>query len=88
MRPDLALDRDGAVLSRWDDDPWVRAAYCTPTPGRDVDQLTRPVGPLHFCGEHTAGAFAALMEGALRSGLRAAHDLLRDRHAAGRTTRP
>jgi monoamine oxidase len=82
LRPDLALDRDGAVLSRWDDDPWVRAAYCTPTPGRSVEELTRPIGPLHFCGEHTADAFAALMEGALRSGLRAAADVLRGPRAA------
>ncbi len=27
LRPELALEPDGAVLSTWDDDPWVGAAY-------------------------------------------------------------
>ena len=31
LRPDLELDR-GTVLSTWDDDPWVQAAYSTRTP--------------------------------------------------------
>jgi monoamine oxidase len=34
------------------------------------------VDPLHVCGEHTAGDFHALMEGALRSGLRVASEIL------------
>jgi monoamine oxidase len=78
LRPDLELDR-GAVLSTWDDDPWVQAAYSTRTPAFRPDDpalLARPVGPLHFAGEHTAGPWSGLMEGALRSGHRAATDLL------------
>jgi monoamine oxidase len=78
LRPDLALDR-GAVLSTWDDDPWVEAAYSTRAPAfrpDDPDLLARPVGPLHFAGEHTAGPWSGLMEGALRSGQRAAAELL------------
>jgi monoamine oxidase len=78
LRPDLDLEED-AVLSTWDDDPWVEAAYSTRTPGfrpGDPDLLARPVGPLQFAGEHTAGPWSGLMEGALRSGLRAAADLL------------
>jgi monoamine oxidase len=75
LRPDLALDGDGALLSTWQDDPWARAAYSTPSAGDD-SALTAPVGPLYFCGEHTAGEFAALMEGALRSGVRAAGQVL------------
>ena len=78
LRPDLALDR-GAVLSTWDDNPWVEAAYSTRTPAfrpDDPDLLARPVGPLHFAGEHTAGPWSGLMEGALRSGHRAAAELL------------
>ena len=83
LRPDLALDR-GAVLSTWDDDPWIEAAYSTRTPGfrpDDPDLLARPVGPLHFAGEHTAGPWSGLMEGALRSGHRAATELLASRGA-------
>ena len=33
-------------------------------------------GPFHACGEHTAGEVHALMEGALRSGVRAAREIL------------
>jgi monoamine oxidase len=80
LRPELALDPSGAVLSTWDDDPWVRGAYSTTTPSTDTTILTRPAGPLVFCGEHTAGAYSATMEGGLRSGLRAAADLLPARH--------
>ncbi|HKP98900.1 MAG TPA: FAD-dependent oxidoreductase, partial [Actinomycetes bacterium] len=76
--PDLDLD-GGALLSTWDDDPFIEAAYSTRTPAfdpGDPDLLARPVGPLHFAGEHTAGPWSGLMEGALRSGFRAAGDLL------------
>jgi len=77
LRPDLVLQRDGALLSTWDDDPWLAAAYSTRTPaGSTGDLLTEPVGPLVFCGEHTAGEWSGLMEGALRSGVRAADQVL------------
>ena len=79
LRPDLDLDEAGVVLSTWDDDPWVQAAYSTrgvAVDPADAELLARPVGPLHFAGEHTAGAWAGLMEGALRSGARAAAELL------------
>jgi monoamine oxidase len=76
LRSDLELDTRGAVLSTWDDDPWVRAAYST-TPPPDVEAAVRnPTGPLAFAGEHTAGQHHALMEGAIRSGRRAARSLL------------
>ena len=86
LRPDLALDR-GAVLSTWDDDPWIQAAYSTRTPAfdpADPGRLAQPVGPLHFAGEHTAGPFTGLMEGAMRSGHRAAAELLATRPAPAR----
>ena len=77
LRPDLDLETTGAVLSTWSDDPWVRAAYST-SPPPEVEAATRePTGPLAFAGEHTAGEFFALMEGAIRSGRRAARSLLR-----------
>jgi hypothetical protein len=34
------------------------------------------LGRVHFAGEHTAGAWSGLMEGALRSGARAASEVL------------
>ena len=77
LRGDLDLDASGAVVSTWDDDPWVRAAYST-SPPPEVEAATRtPTGPLAFAGEHTAGEHHALMEGAIRSGRRAALSLVR-----------
>jgi monoamine oxidase len=75
LRGDLDLDRAGAVLSTWADDPWVRAAYSTSPPAEVEAATTAPTGPLAFAGEHTAGRYAALMEGAIRSGRRAARSL-------------
>ena len=72
LRPDLALDQGGAVLSTWDDDPWVGAAYSISSTPDQAAALAEPVGPLEFAGEHTGGPFSGLMEGAIRSGRRAA----------------
>ena len=79
LRPDLDLDvGTDAVLSTWADDRWVHGAYSARSASvpLDTEALRRPVGPLFFAGEHTAGAWHGLMEGALRSGERAAQELL------------
>jgi monoamine oxidase len=76
LRPDLELDPAGAVLSTWTDDPWARAAYSVERPPEAAAILAEPLGPLAFAGEHTVEASSALMEGALRSGQRAASQLL------------
>ncbi len=81
LRGDLDLDRDGALLSTWADDPWVRAAYSTSPPATVAEAVEEPTGPLAFAGEHTAGPYAALMEGAIRSGQRAARSLMRQPHS-------
>ena len=73
LRPDLALVQGGAVLSTWDDDPWVEGAYSVSAPGPEA---WRPTGPFHACGEHTHDAHRALMDGALASGLRVATEIL------------
>jgi monoamine oxidase len=76
LRPDLALQPDRAVLSTWDDDGWVGAAYSiSPRPGL-AESLIERVGPLAFAGEHAGGRFNGLMEGAIRSGHVAARRLL------------
>ncbi len=77
LRPDLPLLADGAVISTWSDDPWARAAYSVSPSAEVTAALAEPVGPLVFAGEHTAGPYAALMEGAVRSGRRAAEQILR-----------
>jgi monoamine oxidase len=75
LRPDLELEPEGSLLSTWDDDPWVGAAYSVRVPDAVTAALTRRWGALTFAGEHTAGEHHGLMEGALRSGRRAAQQL-------------
>lgn len=76
LRPELDLEEDGIVLSTWADDEWVGAAYSV-SPGPDLSaELAAPCGPIYFAGEHTAGDFSGLMEGALRSGEAAAESIL------------
>ena len=77
LRPELDLEPDGAMLTTWGDDPWAVGAYSAPSLSSPLqtEELVRPVGSLAFAGEHTAGEWHGLMEGALRSGLRAAADL-------------
>jgi len=74
LRPDLALLSDDVVFKNWDADPWVGAAYSCDRP---LPSAWSPAGPFHACGEHTCGGNAALMDGALASGLRVAHEILR-----------
>ena len=79
LRPELELNRNRVLLSTWHEDPWVRGSYSArsvSSPLRDAE-LSTPIGPLHFAGEHTAGDWHGLMEGALRSGERAARQAIR-----------
>jgi monoamine oxidase len=78
LRPDLALDPGEALVATWSDDPWVRGSYSARSTGSPLDTaaLAAPVGPIVFAGEHTAGEWHGLMEGGLRSGIRAARQLL------------
>ncbi len=82
LRPELDTDPAGALLTTWNDDPWAGESYTADTiavaPG-DADLIAAPAGRVHFAGEHTAGAWAGLMEGALRSGERAAREVLAGR---------
>jgi monoamine oxidase len=78
LRPELELNPEAALLSTWHDDPWVRGSYSArslSSPLRDTE-LSKPIGPLYLAGEHTAGDWHGLMEGALRSGKRAARQVL------------
>ena len=78
LRPELELEPDGALLSTWSDDPLIGAAYSLPAPAERLETLRAPLagGRIQFAGEHLAGQFSALMEGALRSGRDAARRLL------------
>jgi monoamine oxidase len=75
----LAADLSRAMLTTWNDDPWAGESYSALTvtvADGDDELVTAPLGRVHFAGEHTAGAWAGLMEGALRSGARAADEVL------------
>jgi monoamine oxidase len=63
----LAL-ADGAVLTTWPDGAYSAARL-------DEAALAARAVRLHFAGEHTAGPWAGLMEGAQRSGIRAAREI-------------
>lgn len=77
MNPDLTFV-DEPVLYTWGDDPYTLGAYSSWDPGswarRDV--FARPVGRIAFAGEHTAEGHHGTMEGAIRSGRRAARQVL------------
>ena len=63
----------------WEEDPYARGGYAFLDPGfrpawRPL--LSRPAGRLFFAGEHTSDDFQGYMEGAARSGMRAAAEVL------------
>jgi monoamine oxidase len=70
---------DGASVADWSIDPWARGGYAV-FPVRSAGAaaaLARPVNrTLFFAGEATAGGLAGTVEGALRSGERAAGEVL------------
>ena len=82
-RPDLSLDPGDALLTDWGADPWALGAYSYPLPGAwagggpvEPDRRARLIGGVVLAGEWPAGPWSGFMEGALRSGERAAADVL------------
>ncbi|HEX9240844.1 MAG TPA: NAD(P)/FAD-dependent oxidoreductase [Anaeromyxobacter sp.] len=70
---------DGATVVDWTRDPYARGGYAVFPVGSAAAPLVlaRPVDEtLFFAGEATAGGLAGTVEGALRSGERAAHEAL------------
>ena len=78
LNPGLKLEGHPLVKT-WEDDPLTFGAYSA-WDNRSwdrLDQFTRTVGRLCFAGEHTAGPDShGTMNGALRSGHRAANQAL------------
>ncbi|WP_019969487.1 NAD(P)/FAD-dependent oxidoreductase [Mycobacterium sp. 141] len=78
LRPDLAIG-DCVIATVWTDEEFSRGAYTGHAPSftaKDAEALERPVGFIHFAGEYTEPVYTGLMEGALRSGERAAARIL------------
>ena len=75
VRPDLDLDFDNAGTQTWADDPYAQGLYTHVRPGdRPNDELLRQRhGRLVLAGEFTDDVWSGFMEGAIRSGQRAAH---------------
>ncbi|SRR5712691_2753825 len=67
---DLGLSLADTTMSYYSREP-----AAAPTTTAD-ELIAQPSGRIYFAGEHTAGDWAGLMEGALRSGLRAADEVL------------
>jgi monoamine oxidase len=71
-----------AASVSWPVEPYSRGAWMAPRPGQVApywEALREPAGRIHLAGEHTDDLYPGYMEGAVRSGLRAAR---RVRHAA------
>lgn len=64
----------------WAQEPWTRGCYgCMFTPGGWTefgDALRAPIGRIHWAGSETATVWNGYMDGAVRSGERAAHEIL------------
>ncbi|MGA0123250.1 MAG: flavin monoamine oxidase family protein [Gaiellales bacterium] len=78
--PELPLDEGlRPRLTRWIDAEWTGGSYSVIgalPDGRDRHPVGDAVGPIAFAGEHTAPApWTATIEGAIRSGARAADDV-------------
>jgi len=77
VHPRIGEFCEGGVVKAWSEDPYALAAYSWAGPGdvgRYLESLQRPHGRIHFAGEHTS-ILSASMEGALRSGVRAAREV-------------
>jgi monoamine oxidase len=70
----------GFVERSWADEEWTRGCYgCFMTPGGWTgfgDALRAPIGPIHWAGAETAIVWNGYMDGAVRSGERAAGEAL------------
>jgi monoamine oxidase len=70
-----------SLKSFWAAAPWQKGAYAFWGIGgytSYVGAAARQEGNLHFAGEHTSVAYQGFMEGAVRSGLRVAQEILQD----------
>ena len=78
LRPELDLSGE-AILTDWGAEGFTAGSYACHPPGwgaRDDRDVAAPAGRVHLAGEHTAAEFCGTMEGALRSGARAAAEVL------------
>lgn len=78
LRRDLPFANAEAIVTAWPFDPLSRGGYTAHAPGfsqQDAEALAAPDGRVYFAGEYIDLEFAGLLEGALRTGERAAEAL-------------
>jgi len=77
---DQALSPIGSAIMPWPLDPWARGGPTAFTPPAALTRygaaLTEPVGRIHWAGSETATYWRGYMDGAVRSGERAAKEVL------------
>jgi len=62
----------------WNRDPYARGTWCMYRPNvltQDLRELQRPEGNVHFAGSDIANGWRGFIDGAIESGLRAAHQV-------------
>ena len=77
VHPGIQKQFEGAVVKAWSSDPYAQGCVSYPGPGDVTDHLAslqKPHRRIHFAGEHTT-VLRGTMEGALRSGIRAAQEV-------------
>lgn len=77
--PAIRTELVRTVVRRWGLEPWSKGAFAVFHPGQMTSMMpaaASPEGRVHFAGEHT-DSWMGWMEGALRSGERAAREVLR-----------
>ena len=77
VHPGIREHFEGAVVKAWGRDPYAVGHVSWPDAGdvtAHLEALRRPHGRIHFAGEHTT-VLRGTMEGALRSGIRAASEV-------------
>ena len=68
-----------AWLDSWVQDPWIHGSYTAFLPGQTTTwwgTLGRPVGTVHFAGEHTSVYSQGFLNGGVESGDRAAGEVI------------
>ncbi len=89
LRHDLEIDDRADILTTvWGTDVFARGAYAAYPPGMmsaEAGSLEEPIGDIYFAGEYADVDFTGLMEGAIRSGERAADRVIaRGAHVGSR----
>ena len=77
VHPDTGRHFQHGYVKAWAEDPYAKGGPSWPAPGdvtNFLQSLQKPEGRIHFAGEHTS-ILRSTMEGALRSGVRAAQEV-------------